>query len=153
MWRLLRPDAYRVWNDDIVRERLRRYYEVFNDRLVAKSLVALKVGVDVELGLELGKLWSAHDKTSGIFRGVLKRIDIGEIKLEDMDTPKISYLDLKIELARRILAQCHFCERRCGANRLEEEKGFCRLGSKAYVSTAFLHTGEEAPLVPSGTNA
>lgn len=153
MWRLIRPDAFRVWNNSVVLERLRRYYEVFNDLLYAKFLIALKVGVDVELVSESGKLWDVHDRTSGVFRGMLKRVDMGEVNLEDTDSPKVSYLDLKIELARRILSECHFCERRCGANRLEDEKGFCRLGSESYVSTAFLHTGEEAPLVPSGTNA
>jgi len=153
MWKLIRPDAYRVWNNGIVRERLWRYYEIFNNRLNAKFLIALKVGADVELEAESGKLWSVHDRTSGGFRGILKRVDIDEVKLEDMDSPKISYLDLKVELARRILSECHFCERRCGANRLEDKKGFCKLGSQSYVSTAFLHTGEEAPLVPSGTNA
>jgi putative pyruvate formate lyase activating enzyme len=152
MWKLIRPDAYRVWNDSTVRERLLRYYEVFNNRLNAKFLIALKVGADVELEAESGKLWDAHDRTSGVFRGILKHVDRDEVKLEGIDS-KISYLDLKVELARRILSECHFCERRCGANRLEDKKGFCKLGSQSYVSTAFLHTGEEAPLVPSGTNA
>jgi putative pyruvate formate lyase activating enzyme len=153
MWKLIRPDAYRVWSDSIVRERLLRYYEVFNNRLNAKFLICLKVGADVELGSESGKLWAVHDRTSGVFRGILKRIDLNEVRLEDMDSPRISYLDLKVELARRILSECHFCERRCGANRWEDKKGFCKLGKESYVSTAFLHTGEEAPLVPSGTNA
>ena len=153
MWKLIRPDAYRVWNNDAVQERLWRYYAVFNNRLSAKFLIALKVDADVDIKAETGKLWSEHDRTSGVFRGVLKRVDMDEIKLENMDTPKISYLDIKVELARRILSECHFCERRCGANRLMGEKGFCKLGSESYVSSAFLHTGEEAPLVPSGTNA
>lgn len=153
MWKLIRPDAYRVWNNDTVQERLWRYYAVFNNRLNAKFLIALKVGADEDLEAETGKLWNVHDKASGVFRGILKRIDMDETKLENMDTPKISYLDIKVELARRILSECHFCERRCGANRLMGNKGFCKLGNESYVSSAFLHTGEEAPLVPSGTNA
>lgn len=153
MWKLIRPDAYRVWNIDAVQERLWRYYEVFNNRLGAKFLIALKVGLEEDLDAETDKLWNTHDKTSGVFRSLLKRVDMDEIELKKMDTPKISYLDLKVELARRILSECHFCERRCGANRLMDEKGFCRLGKESYVSSAFMHTGEEAPLVPSGTNA
>jgi putative pyruvate formate lyase activating enzyme len=58
---------------------------------------------------------------------------------------------LKIELANRILSDCHFCERKCGVDRTKDEKGWCKLGSESRVSSAFLHTGEEAPLVPSGT--
>lgn len=153
MWKLIRPDASRVWNDGVVRERLWRYYEVFNNRLKAKFVIALKVGAEVELEAEAGKLWNVHNSTSDLFRGLLKRVDANDIKLEDMDSPKISYLDVKVELARRVLSECHFCERRCGANRLMDKKGFCKLGSTSYVSSAFLHTGEEAPLVPSGTNA
>lgn len=152
MWKLIRPDANRVWNDSVVRKRLWRYYEVFNNTLNAKFLIALKVGADVGLDSESGKLWSVHDSTSSVFRGILKRVDLNEVRLEDMDSPKLSYLDLKVELARRILSECHFCERRCGVNRLEDKKGFCKLGNESYVSTAFLHTGEESPLVPSGTN-
>ncbi len=153
MWKLIRPDSFSVWKNNTVRERLWRYYEVFNDRLYAKFLIASKVGADVDLGAETGKLWSVHDKTSSVFRSLLKRVDAGEVKLEELDSPRVSYLDVKVELSRRILSECHFCERRCGANRLMGEKGFCRLGAESYVSSAFLHTGEEAPLVPSGTNA
>ncbi|MHA1768326.1 MAG: radical SAM protein, partial [Candidatus Thorarchaeota archaeon] len=38
-----------------------------------------------------------------------------------------------------------------GADRTRDEKGWCGLGAESRVSSAFLHTGEEAPLVPSGT--
>jgi putative pyruvate formate lyase activating enzyme len=34
---------------------------------------------------------------------------------------------------------------------LKDQKGFCRVGKEAVVSTSFLHMGEESVLVPSGT--
>jgi putative pyruvate formate lyase activating enzyme len=82
-------------------------------------------------------------------------------QVEDADSEKgvvvprepleTSFLDVKIELARRILENCHFCERKCGVDRTRDEKGWCKLGPESRVSSAFIHTGEEAPLVPSGT--
>ena len=62
-----------------------------------------------------------------------------------------SFLDLKVELSRRILLDCHLCERRCGSDRVAEADGWCRLGADFSISSAFLHTGEEPELVPSGT--
>lgn len=60
-----------------------------------------------------------------------------------------SILDLKIELARRILMRCTFCAHRCGVNRTAGEKGICRLGSEALVAEHFVHIGEEPIVNPS----
>ncbi|MBS3817598.1 MAG: radical SAM protein, partial [Candidatus Thermoplasmatota archaeon] len=59
-------------------------------------------------------------------------------------------LELKKELADRILEDCSFCERLCGVNRKEGEKGFCRV-TRSKISSEFLHMGEERELVPSHT--
>ena len=59
------------------------------------------------------------------------------------------------ELARRVgrafamLADCKLCPRRCGVNRLKDERGICRDGKVVGVASANLHTGEEPPI--SGT--
>ncbi len=65
-----------------------------------------------------------------------------------------SYLNLsKEELKKRIkkaisfLNPCHVCPRKCNVNRLKNEKGFCRLGRKAKVSSFHPHFGEEKCLV------
>jgi putative pyruvate formate lyase activating enzyme len=66
-----------------------------------------------------------------------------------------SYLKLQRsgELARRakralaLLASCRLCPRGCGADRLNDERGFCGVGRKAVVASYNLHFGEEAPLV------
>ena len=50
-----------------------------------------------------------------------------------------------------ILKNCHFCERRCGVDRTKDQKGFCRLSNESVITSAFLHIGEEPPLIPSGT--
>jgi putative pyruvate formate lyase activating enzyme len=45
------------------------------------------------------------------------------------------------------LARCELCPRRCRVNRLADERGFCRTGRHAVVSSAGPHFGEEEPLV------
>jgi putative pyruvate formate lyase activating enzyme len=48
------------------------------------------------------------------------------------------------------LAHCELCPRRCGTNRLEDERGFCRTGRRAVFSSFGPHFGEEDPLVGRG---
>lgn len=60
-----------------------------------------------------------------------------------------SYLDLKIELAGRLLRDCRLCARRCRVNRMAAERGLCGLGSEAMLAEAFVHIAEEAPVNPS----
>lgn len=49
--------------------------------------------------------------------------------------------------ALALQASCELCPRRCGANRLADERGFCRTGRRARVASFSPHFGEEAPLV------
>ncbi len=63
--------------------------------------------------------------------------------------PEQSLLDLKIELARRIYHDCHFCKRGCHVDR-SDTAGYCGVGDAA-VASEFLHHGEEPMLVPSHT--
>jgi putative pyruvate formate lyase activating enzyme len=53
-----------------------------------------------------------------------------------------------VALAR--LASCDICPRRCGADRLQDERGFCRTGRLARVASFTPHFGEEAALVGRG---
>lgn len=55
-----------------------------------------------------------------------------------------------IQIACKTLESCELCPRMCGVNRLKEEKGFCGIGSKAVISTASPHFGEEPVLVGNG---
>jgi putative pyruvate formate lyase activating enzyme len=55
-----------------------------------------------------------------------------------------------IKKAYKILENCRLCPRECKVNRLENEKGICRTGRSALVSSFNPHFGEENPLV--GTN-
>ncbi|HXW69065.1 MAG TPA: radical SAM protein [Dissulfurispiraceae bacterium] len=55
-----------------------------------------------------------------------------------------------IRKAYKKLENCCLCPRECRVNRLKDEKGLCRTGLSAVVSSYSPHFGEEAPLV--GTN-
>ncbi len=59
-------------------------------------------------------------------------------------------LAASIKQSYEILESCRLCPRNCEVNRLKNEKGICRTGSLAMVSSFSPHFGEEDPLV--GTN-
>ena len=152
IWYIIRPDAIKVWENPVVRERLRWYYEVMSDKKPAKFLICKRIRCETDPSkLTTSELWSLHEELSKVFDEVWKGIDNEEMKLEELEKPRFSFLDLKIELVKRIITECHLCEHRCKVNRLAGQKGFCRLDDKTYVHSWFHHYGEEAPLVPSGT--
>ncbi|MDD5552776.1 MAG: radical SAM protein [Candidatus Omnitrophica bacterium] len=53
------------------------------------------------------------------------------------------------ETVFNLLRSCALCPRKCGVNRLNNERGFCRAGVKARVCSYMPHHGEEPPI--SGT--
>lgn len=85
------------------------------------------------------ELWRIHDTL------------VDNLTFEDIFTQsdEKSILDLKIELAYRLLKSCHLCGRHCGVNRTNGEKGVCDLGMGANVFEHFVHIAEESPINPS----
>nr|MDO8086530.1 radical SAM protein [Candidatus Sigynarchaeum springense] len=92
-----------------------------------------------------GDAWALHDQLHERF--LEKRADPSA----SHDEASPSFLDVKVKLARSMLGSCNFCERGCGVDRAAGKKGTCRVKATPRVSSAFLHFGEESPLVPSGT--
>ncbi len=92
-------------------------------------------------------LWQLHDKKIAEYRDLNERCkDIKELP----DIKSRSLLDVKIELAARIMERCSFCEIRCGANRYKRP-GACGVDAVSHYYSEFLHHGEEPELVPSHT--
>ena len=119
-----------------------------SDTTLKNYLVAKVIPVEIDEKLEdlnVKGAWNAHESTRNKFIKVRK----AETIPSEIQGP--SYLDLKIKITQEMLKDCIFCEGRCGANRLEGEKGYCLVPAAAHVSSAFLHHGEETPIVPSGT--
>ncbi|MCK4646104.1 MAG: radical SAM protein [Candidatus Aminicenantes bacterium] len=69
-----------------------------------------------------------------------------------------SYLELeekgllseRVKKLHSIYESCHLCPRDCRVDRTKGETGKCEATSKAKVSSAFPHFGEEAPLIGKG---
>ncbi|UCE09238.1 MAG: pyruvate formate lyase-activating protein, partial [Candidatus Thorarchaeota archaeon] len=151
MWRFVRPDALRVWSNPEALKRLKRYRAILNGETTAKYLLSKTVSCDCDLEIETDELWKTHSDLSARFRKIVERHDTDKSDPGEPITNGANFLDLKIELAQRMLKDCHFCERKCGADRTRDSSGWCKLGEESRISSAFLHSGEEAPLVPSGT--
>ncbi len=152
-WRIVRSDAVYVWENSEVRRRLSWYYAVMRDERPARFLICRRIAAPVRdlKGLALEELWRIHDELASEFWKVLRLVEKGEVKLEELEEAEVSFLDVKIELAYRMLKSCIFCERRCGVDRTAGKTGSCRVDHRTRVSSWFHHVGEEAPLVPSGT--
>ena len=61
-----------------------------------------------------------------------------------------SLLDLKIELAARLLSGCNLCVRACGTDRTANVRGFCGLAARVQVS-AYAMLYNEGPMVGAPT--
>lgn len=151
MWGLLRPDAVAVLRDGKARQSLRRYFSVMEGESPARFLICRRIPVEVDLSIPEEELWRAHEKGMKELWELLKGVDSGKVKLEEIGKPKVSLLDVKVELAKRMLESCRFCERGCRVNRRKEERGSCGVGLSSRIASEFMHHGEEPELVPSYT--
>lgn len=59
-------------------------------------------------------------------------------------------LQAKAREAKDMLRSCQMCPRTCRVDRTAGQKGFCRTGERAVISSYNPHFGEEAPLVGRG---
>jgi putative pyruvate formate lyase activating enzyme len=126
---------------------LEDYFSILEERIPARHWTCshTSAGASSLEGLEDAGLWSLHDAAMDTWREARK----GGAEPAPSSGP--SLLDLKSEIARRLLLSCNMCERRCGANRAEGETGYCGVGAVSRVACDFLHFGEEPELVPSHT--
>lgn len=151
-WIFYRPDAISIWESAVIRERLAWYSSVMRNKAPAKYHIAARLEAPqdyTEMNEE--ELWKLHNELGRVFDEELSRQrERPDPSLIKKTLPPASFLDVKIELAKRQLKHCMLCERRCGIDRTTK-KGACLLDYKPRVASFFLHLGEEAPLVPSGT--
>ncbi|MDH5678359.1 MAG: radical SAM protein, partial [Nitrospinota bacterium] len=59
-------------------------------------------------------------------------------------------LQSRAERMAHMLKKCALCPRACAVDRTSDELGECKAGAGIMVSNAFLHFGEEPPLVGMG---
>ncbi len=139
MW-FLRPDCLSAFEDEEIRSSLSRYIEVVEGRKYPLFKLSKLVRVDLK-----DDPWEAHEEGLSILKEAL-----GSGSMPRGDGGQVSLLDLKAYLSLEIAKNCRFCEWRCGVNRIEGERGVCRV-RETRVSSHFIHMGEEPPVSPSGT--
>jgi putative pyruvate formate lyase activating enzyme len=121
---------------------LERYFAVLEGRELPLYLQAKRFGASFDPSNEEG-MWRAN--------GSFTKHMMGHLDDPPGDSgAQPSLLNLKAELARRVLSRCRLCERRCGVDRTKGERGFCGV-TEPRVATQFIHFGEEPELVPSYT--
>ncbi|MFQ6053149.1 MAG: radical SAM protein [Candidatus Bathyarchaeia archaeon] len=150
MWRLARPDASAALDDPRVRRSMPRYVDIVKGSRLAKFLIAKSMPSDFDPEASDRELWRLHSRLLERYGEIEGRVDGGSLTMDELDGGA-SFLDLKVELARRVMTSCHFCVRRCGVDRLAGGRGYCQCGVEFMVSSCFPHLGEEPELVPSGT--
>lgn len=120
------------------RKGLQLYEEKVAGRELPRYLHAKGVKCHFNPDDSIEDLWERHDQL------------ISEPIRHEMSSDGNNLLDLKAYLADRMLTECHLCERRCGVNRKEREKGQCGV-LDAKISSEFIHMGEEPEVIPSYT--
>ncbi|MBD3210207.1 radical SAM protein [Candidatus Micrarchaeota archaeon] len=131
---------------DSAEKALPGYFSIRRKQALPYFKMTAKVACEKQDGTE--SLWKEHGRAMQEFDS-LKSESKGN--LMEMEDAEYSLLDLKRDLAYKMLESCTFCARRCNVNRAEGQKGWCRVGADSHVSSMFEHMGEEHFLIPSGT--
>src|SRR3990170_7865996 len=105
MWRVNRPDAIAVLEDELAKKSLRRYFSVMQNEKLAKFMIAKKLPAEFDDAGPLEKFWTEHAKCADAFRDFEHEVDQGK-NFEETPSPAKSYFDLKIEIANRIVQSC-----------------------------------------------
>ena len=147
-FRFLRPDAHSAWKNEEILQRFSRYRGIIDDKVLARYLVAKTLKCEFDENAPLKSLQNLWEKKSEQLNELIQK---DTETLRKRNSQEKNYISLAYNIAKKYLESCIFCERCCGANRVEGEKGFCLVPSGSYISSAFLHYGEESVLVPSGT--
>lgn len=141
---------------------LPHYYNLLNNKDYTYCLLIKQIPAKWSEDASLDDLWVLHNKKFLEFQKLLKsnlsKLNYKSPENSNGETLNTSYLDLKIKIAQEILKSCEFCENRClinrtiyGSSKNLRRLGKCGIDEETIVSSAFLHYGEEPPLVPSGT--
>ncbi len=148
VFRIFRPDANSVWKDNEILRRYSRYKGIIDDVQIARYLIAKSLKCEFNPQDSLENLENLLKEKSIEFNELLKN---HPEELKNRPIYKENYIKLAEEIANKYLESCIFCERQCKINRIDRKKGFCLIPNDSYLSSAFLHMGEESVLIPSGT--
>ena len=121
---------------------------IIDTKEIARYLIAKSVECEYDENTPIEELEQLLRDMSLEFKELLD-LDIRDIKIRPLFEK--NYISLAETIANKYLQSCIFCERCCEVDRTKGKKGICLIPEDSFVSSAFLHMGEEAPLIPSGT--
>jgi len=136
-----------MFSNNKLKKHLNHYYQLLQNSTLAYYLRCKTIPANFNHNLDTSELWDIHAKLKQKFEE--SNIFIPSKKFEKCKGN--SFLDLKILIVQRMLTSCEFCENFCHVDRTANQSGFCGVYDESYISSIFLHMGEEPPLVPSGT--
>jgi len=148
---LIRPDAASALRIPLVKKVLPRYAKAVEDKVNVNFQIAKRIALDLEARLSLGEMLREHSKLTKKFYEMRRVLDEGKLKIESLETPSSSLLNLKVMIAEGLMKSCDLCERKCHVRRIEGEIGECGVGNDCLISTDFTHWGEEFHISPSHT--
>ncbi len=148
VFRLIRPDSFSVWENKKILDRFSWYKGIIDRKKMARFLIAKSLECQFDIKDSIENLEKLLKEKSREFIELLNK-DTEELKNRSIASH--SYIHLAEFLANKYLESCIFCERRCMVNRIDGKNGFCLVPKESYVSSTFLHMGEESILIPSGT--
>ncbi|MFW9989292.1 MAG: pyruvate formate lyase-activating protein, partial [Candidatus Odinarchaeota archaeon] len=148
VFRILRPDSVSVWQNKEILSRFSKYRSIIDGKRYARYLIAKTIECIFNPSDSIKNLENLLKEKSNEFNELLIK---DQEQLKNRVVQVNNYITLAENIAIKYLKSCIFCERQCEANRINGEKGFCLISKDSYVSSAFLHMGEEPHLIPSGT--
>jgi putative pyruvate formate lyase activating enzyme len=146
---LMRPDAVKALDDPVIKRTFPRYVKVVKNQYLANFQLSKRIEFEQTKRMTIDDLWKVHAELIEKLYETRYQVDEGKLKLKNLKKP--SLLDMKILLTEEMLKSCDLCERECHINRIEDEKGECKVGNKYSISSEFIHMGEEAHITPSHT--
>ncbi|MDD1767921.1 MAG: radical SAM protein [Methanomassiliicoccales archaeon] len=130
-----------------MKDPLERYYRILEGNEKALYLLLRENESDFDSESCDDDLWSLHEDEMKTF---WSHVSDGSGTVGTKPIEGRSLLDLKAELARRMMRRCEICEWKCSVDRTAGQEGRCGV-LDARISSEFLHYGEEPQLIPSYT--
>ncbi len=153
-------DILTVWQQVELKDRLVHYREIFQSKRIPRYKLARLFFVPFDAYKDKDELLKKHEHHHLKFKKWVEEnqtVPLEELEkkvysqYKEEELEKNNYLKLKSVLLNNILSACEYCENECKTNRSEGKVGKCGVNDEAHISSAFIHMGEESPIVPSGT--
>ncbi len=130
-----------------------RYSRIILNGVPPKFQIAKRIIVKFDRDMDLKEMLKEHSNLMEKFRETEKMIDKNKLDINELEVPRFSLMDLKIEIVKEMIESCNLCEHSCGIDRKSGEIGQCRCENTELCRMASegIHLGEESHIIPSHT--